>query len=272
VSKRSHGPNKQERKTCIFCGGFNLSKEHVWPNWTHKVLTDNPSPAHHEWHNTFSNKGTVVKESGMRTRQGSTFTKKLRVVCKTCNNGWMSRLENDTKPILLTLIQGEPTLLDREQQTLLAQWIVLKVMITEWSRPLEAFIPKEDRRAFMDNLTIPPYLEMWVITNDSEKWKGTFLRQTALLAFPGPRPPGRRNSPTVAIGFGRLFIFVMMTLAAGMKLSERIGIHAIVPKLFPYASDTLPLPFVKNLDDQSAVRMAYSLDMLIQSPNTKWFP
>lgn len=184
----------------------------------------------------------------------------------------MSRLENDTKPILLTLIQGEPTLLDREQQTLLAQWIVLKVMITEWNRPLEAFIPKVDRRAFMDNLTIPPYLEMWVITNDSEKWKGTFLRQTALLALPGPRPSGKRNSATVAIGFGRLFIFVMMTLEARMKLSERIGVHAIVPKLFPFASDTLPLPFIKNLDDQSADRMAYSLDMLIQSPNTKWFP
>jgi len=155
VSKRCHKPNKQDRKTCIFCGGFNLSKEHVWPDWTRKVLTENPSPAHHEWHNTFSNKGKVVKESGMRTRQGSTFTKKLRVVCKTCNNGWMSRLENDTKPILLKLVQAEPTLLGRKQQTLVAQWIALKVMITEWNRPLEAFIPKEDRRAFMDNLTIP---------------------------------------------------------------------------------------------------------------------
>jgi hypothetical protein len=103
----------------------------------------------------------------MRTRQGSTFTKKIRVVCQSCNNGWMSRLENATKPILLKLVQGEPTVLDREQQTLLAQWIALKVKITEWNRPLEAFIPKEDRRAFMDNRIIPPYLEMWVITHDS---------------------------------------------------------------------------------------------------------
>jgi hypothetical protein len=113
---------------------------------------------------------------------------------------------------------------------------------------------------------------MWVITNDSEKWKGMFLRQTALLAFPCPRPAGRRNSAAVAIGFGRLFIFVMMTLETGMKLSDRIGVHAIVPKLFPYASDSLPLPFAKNSDDQSADRVAYSPDMLIQSPNTKWFP
>jgi len=126
VDKHSDRPNKQERKTCVFCGGFNLSKEHVWPDWASKVLTDNPSPAHHEWHNTYSDKGTVVKESGMRPRQGSTFTKKIRVVCKTCNNGWMSRLENATKPILLPLIQGEPALLDREQQTLLAQWIASK--------------------------------------------------------------------------------------------------------------------------------------------------
>jgi hypothetical protein len=81
-------------------------------------------------------------------------------VCKTCNKGWMNRLENDTKPILLKLIQAEPTLLGREQQTLVAQWVALKVMVTEWNRPLEAFIPKEDRRAFIDNLTIPPYLEM----------------------------------------------------------------------------------------------------------------
>jgi hypothetical protein len=255
VPERSHKPSKQERKTCIFCGGGNLSKEHVWPAWARKIFIEGPNPAHHEFHNTFANKGSFVKEAKLQTREGSTFTKKIRVVCRTCNNDWMSRLETAAKPILIRLITGQPTVLDTDQQTLLAQWIALKVMITEWNQPKDAMIPSVDRKAFMDNLTIPPYLEMWVISNDSEKWKGMFLRHTATLAFPGPRPEGGNNSQTIAIGFGKLFIFVMMTLAEGMRLSERITIHAIVPKLYPQTGSTVPLPFIKNLDDAGADRI-----------------
>jgi hypothetical protein len=88
---------------------------------------------------------------------------------------------------------GSSSALDREQQTLLAQWIALKVMITEWNRPLEAFIPKEDRRAFMDNRIIPPYLEMWVISHDSEKWKGGVPTTDCLASVSRPETARKKK-------------------------------------------------------------------------------
>ena len=40
-------------------------------------------------------------------RQGGAITKKLRVVCETCNNEWMSEIEDRVKPILAPLILGQ---------------------------------------------------------------------------------------------------------------------------------------------------------------------
>jgi hypothetical protein len=39
------------------------------------LRAENPIPAHHEWHNTFSNKGTVVKEL---KNQGCALVKVVR--------------------------------------------------------------------------------------------------------------------------------------------------------------------------------------------------
>lgn len=77
---------------CIFCGRMANSKEDLWPRWLIKsVLLDRPSKIEMEF----------------AIRPSKSFTKKYvtsRCVCKTCNEGWMSNLETDTKPILEPLI------------------------------------------------------------------------------------------------------------------------------------------------------------------------
>ena len=95
----------------------------------------------------------------------------------------------------------------------------------------------------------------------------SFLRSpVALLLVLSPR----KNTQTIAWGVGRLFIFVMMSLAEGLDLCDWINVHPVVLRLFPYSGSTLPLPFLVTLDDQMGDRVASSLDMLIQSPNVLW--
>ena len=48
----------------------------------------------------------------------------VRAVCGQCNNGWMSRLEAETKPVLGQLIVGKKAWLTEDDQHIIARWSV----------------------------------------------------------------------------------------------------------------------------------------------------
>src|ERR1035437_6614904 len=99
MKKRLHNRSKPPGK-CIFCGRRNLSKEHFWPEWASALLPRYPDNRHVEHLFTVTEKTKLVRPPEVRSRQGHSWTKRLRAVCSECNNGWMSVLENVAKPIL----------------------------------------------------------------------------------------------------------------------------------------------------------------------------
>jgi hypothetical protein len=50
------------------------------------------------------------------------FSHTVRCVCADCNNGWMSELEDEVKPVLTPLLKNHRTTLTRDDQILLATW------------------------------------------------------------------------------------------------------------------------------------------------------
>ena len=66
------------------------------------------SPSHpinqHVEHSVTMAGKTRVGPPKIRNTPGNAWTKKIRVVCGTCNNGWMSRLETAAAPLLTPLI------------------------------------------------------------------------------------------------------------------------------------------------------------------------
>jgi hypothetical protein len=61
-------------------------------------------------------------------KSGDLATLKLPDVCVDCNGGWMSRLEDATKPVLLPMIRGEARQLDLSERRRLAAWGQLKCL------------------------------------------------------------------------------------------------------------------------------------------------
>jgi hypothetical protein len=90
--------------------------------------------------------------------QRSDITTKARIVCATCNNGWMSVVESDTIPILKPMIEDAHNTirLSRHDQRLLTNWAVLRSMVFDRSRgyepsyhspqSLRAFVQRSDRK------------------------------------------------------------------------------------------------------------------------------
>ena len=270
-------PKRRDLKApgkCIFCakhGG--LSKEHIWPDWSAELFTKTSAPAHEEFMIRFTEKVKLVEPPKIQSRQGGVTTKKLRVVCQDCNNGWMSSLEDAARSVLTTLMLGKPTAIKRGDQELLAQWIAVKVMVSEQNVPSDAISRQEDRTAMMLHRKIPPYLSVWIAHCLSQKWESAYLRHAGTMGnTPVPPPNARKNVQSCAFGFKHLFVYTLGSTADGLDLNEYISIDRRIPKLWPFQGEPITWPTVITLNDRYADEMATALDRLIKSPRMLWRP
>jgi hypothetical protein len=117
---------------CIFCRlpfsrKRRRSDEHIWPRWMHGLLPEKPGAQR------LFDAAELVEDHAYGRVLHKHF--KPRVVCRPCNNEWMSGWETTTKPILRALMLGETQHLDRRSQTILATWACMKNMVAEFSDP-----------------------------------------------------------------------------------------------------------------------------------------
>ena len=136
---------------CIFCGSGGLTKEHVFADWLRDLFPRDETTTHdfgrYEWP-----KGIITNEpkAAIRQLQGHVGSRKLRVVCKACNTGWMSALEQRAKPILAPLIVGEVSHVSPLMQNIVATWATKTMMIAERLAPRKPGISQEERTWLMN--------------------------------------------------------------------------------------------------------------------------
>jgi hypothetical protein len=155
---------------CMFCSGGNLTKEHFWPRWAASLLPSYPENRHVEQVYTYVEKSRLVRPPAIRQRTGNAWTKKIRVVCQSCNSGWMSRLEDKARIMLTPLIKGEAVELSLEAVLVLSQWIVLEMMVGEQNQPIEVVTTAEQRRHFWQELEMPKNLNIWIANFALIRW------------------------------------------------------------------------------------------------------
>jgi hypothetical protein len=98
-------------RKCIFCGELltgNREKEHIIPRWLleHMGIRDTEL-----FLAVAKSDDNTIMES--RTQAADEFVEGR--VCGGCNSGWMSKLENESKGLLISLIEGTSSLLDEIQ-------------------------------------------------------------------------------------------------------------------------------------------------------------
>lgn len=139
-------------RACMFCGGKASSREDALPRW---LITHLPTP----------DGVSVVAERGRapaRKWKASRHELKVRFVCKGCNNGWMSRLENRAKPLIESLFDAQKTKLPPVHQCTLAEWSVKTAMVFEALRSGSTwFYTDSDRRSVARGAGLPPRTRVW---------------------------------------------------------------------------------------------------------------
>lgn len=103
-NKRRPGP----RRRCYCCNGTPISKEYLLAGWMRPYLRESFEgmphfiSLHRRSQASFEPYGT-----SRRFYAGDYRSRKVKSVCKTCNETWMSRLQKEVKPALLPLSLGE---------------------------------------------------------------------------------------------------------------------------------------------------------------------
>ena len=262
----------QWRRHCIFCGAGNISKEHFWPKWASSLLPGYPVNQHTEQVYLALGKETP-RLSETRSKNGNVWTKKIRVVCRPCNHGWMSALEAEVKPILTPLILGERTQISGSAASTLAKWITLKVLVAECNLEGDNVASKSDREAFRSTLRLPHNFQIWIGRCGVGGWAAAYVRHAAVLSLsPEIKPQHRfKNTHTVSFGIGALFVHVIHTtvgdLSPGMSANH---LQFLIP-IEPFSGDAV-WPPSHALTPLQAAYIANGLNALLQSNHVKWKP
>ena len=105
-------------RTCVFCGGTGkMSAEHVFPQWSREYLREVEGKGTHT-RKILHGDGRI----SARSHKADPATATVKTVCASCNNGWMSRLESEAMPFLLSMIKGHRRTYYDAGKALIARW------------------------------------------------------------------------------------------------------------------------------------------------------
>lgn len=267
-------PRAKKQRTCIFCSRQgNITKEHFWPAWLAHYFPKGGEDRYIS--ELYAAEVKNPKRLKFRNeRQGKVITKKIRVVCSECNNGWMSALEEKVKPIIASFLIGHFHKLNKEQITNLSFWVAVKAIVGEHAEDQMALTPNNDRYLVWKSQVIPEYFNIFVGIHSSET-KAAYVRHstTVSLTMGGLNPPLpldiRRNLQTVSFLVGPLFFHVIAARVAGFNIENVFNTKLLV-KLWPMSLDEIDLFQLEKIDDVGLSNIVNQLDILISSPMAKY--
>jgi hypothetical protein len=135
-------------RQCLFCKNAANSKEDLVPRW---ILA------------------RVNVQQQFRRQIGLTVLKwtdnldiKIKSVCKSCNEGWMSALEVANKPIIGPLINDLSLPLNSSEQRLITIWAAKTSMILDSAKKQGRFYEKSECEELRLTSTIPIGTTVWI--------------------------------------------------------------------------------------------------------------
>jgi hypothetical protein len=227
----------------------------VWPKQLNEILPD-LGPGQHIFGLTGDPESWVMQKR-------PAFSRAVKIVCKDCNNGWMSRLEMAVRPIFEPMMPGTRRLtLQQSEQETLAFWITKTAMTMQLSHPTRR--PDAIPSAHYSELykeQRPPWLsQVWIAgcTHDDRPSDLPMpmvgrCRITPLKRF---RPDDiAADQPTlpaysVAMSMGNLAMLVFGHQYAGSRarLSWKDAMGEALVQIWPAVTPTVEWPGKYGLD------------------------
>ncbi len=244
----------KQQGRCIFCGGYGLSLEHVFPDWLRKIFPRAHTDTHTEGDTVYMfvpARGYVPLAANRKKRQGQSGTRKVRVVCRKCNNGWLSTLEEGMKPILTSLIFDTPLTLLPSGQRSLATWIAKTVMTGEFIKRNDISITQTEREVFRSTLQPAQHWNIWLAPYVGGKWSacGMFHNGVGIYLPPEPIRVGVKNTHWTVIGIGQIAMLAAASTAHGITFEFEDETRGDFTRIWPATGRPIAWPTRLHLTD-----------------------
>lgn len=237
----------QAKRTCLFCGSTEtLTREHVWPRWLEKVLPGTGvKPSH------------VYSEEGRPTREfvAPDYSIQVRVVCGSCNHGWMADLENQARPVLTPMITASDAVtLDAASQRLLLAWVLKTGMMMEQAQTGMATIPSAHHRFMGEHHVAPARVQAWVGARAS----GVGLTRYDHQGIGASGAHESRDGYGIMLGLGGMCAFLLSLPDMGsgplarpeVLLDPEDDLAYAIRRIAPTRDDAMPHPASQFLHDR----------------------
>lgn len=231
-------------KHCIFCDGRPLSKEDIWPTWMTPYFPRDIERYEYGRIDVYDDDNPMVTRIN---RGGDPRSRRAKCVCRKCNSGWMSVLQSKAKGVVLSLAQGEARVLTEEDQRVLARWIAMVTITSEFIEPRSVAIPESDRDWVMNRVGAPENWKIWIGDYVREEWRG-WRSHNALPVHEDdeadradplkPRPP---NTQTTTLVFGRLYVHALSSSIARLVGASKIAARAklMLKQVWPFENEVV---------------------------------
>lgn len=221
---------------CLFCGQpGNMSKQHVFPDRLSKLLPEleNPERTYGGRNETIRRGKVVYRDSDEKRGQGTPAQFRIRKVCKSCNHGWLKKMEEECIPLVERILGGETPVLLPPDQERLAKVAMSIAMVGEWIT-LDQVAPsttQAERKAFMDTLRPPPGWFVFIGRDGSSPHAPRFLSDGSTVSDGRNAPAKNYSSFTMTIG---PLILHVISLRDGIFIhpdayAEELGLASICP-------------------------------------------
>lgn len=205
--------------TCVFCGASGkMTAEHVLPNWLASIgLASEPVvKAASGW----------LNRSPQSRGSGRPFQTRVKAVCATCNNGWMSDLEQVARRVFTPIIRGESRTIVGEDQPTLAMWalkttLVAMMVSSQEDRTLGYGLPAAE---FTDLHTLaaqrrpPDHMQVWLGRFSGDQHMASVQATPMIVTTAGLAEPDDPHAYVFSVLLGEMFIQGIRFTTPGLAL------------------------------------------------------
>ena len=192
-------------RCCLFCTDplTERARQPVIPQWLIDYLGATDEDLFH---------GIAQTEDGVLLKKPTQVTQSFVEgrVCRHCNIGWLSALENQARPLLIDLMTGQRTLhaLGAEERLLLGRWTAKTAFVLSNAAPMEAAVPKDHPRTLKEiSETLPE--GVGVFANQHEcTGKFSYVQKNHWLRFSEEEQPEHPDRYKIAIQLQNLLLLV----------------------------------------------------------------
>lgn len=139
---------------CLFCGSSDVTEEHLIAAWVFRAVQQTRKPK--------INVIRTNRSTGQSVDRYGIQQDTAEVSCRSCNNGWMSRLDNAAAEVLKPLLRANaPVNLSEKQQIAVAAWCLKTVMVNDLPLTGGQSLLREYAPRLMQDGQPPEFIEIW---------------------------------------------------------------------------------------------------------------